>query len=73
VPSSPSPDYIQLCHALDIPLYSTNPQSLSYLQTNSGCKDFLKELDRTQNKEKSRITSTSKNFTEHGKENLSNL
>jgi hypothetical protein len=44
VPSTPSNDYIHICHYLDLPLYSSPPQVLLALQTKSGCKTLLEEI-----------------------------
>jgi hypothetical protein len=40
VPSTPSMDYVNLCHYLSIPLYGGHPQKLAYLSTKSGCKNY---------------------------------
>ncbi len=44
VPSTPSNDYIHICHYLAVPLYGSNPQKLNYLSTKAGCKSFQEEL-----------------------------
>jgi len=41
VPSAPSMDYISVCHQLNLPMYSSNPQTLLWLQSNSGNKTLL--------------------------------
>lgn len=41
VPSTPSIDFVSICHFLNIPIYSSHPQVLLSLQTNSGCKGLI--------------------------------
>lgn len=40
VPSFPSNDYIHLCTELSLPLYSSFPQQLQFIQSKSGCKSI---------------------------------
>ena len=38
VPSVPSMEFVPLCHYLNLPLYSGNPQKMLYFQHKSGTK-----------------------------------
>ena len=40
VPSFPSNDYIHLCTLLNVPLYSSFPQQLQFIESKSGCKSI---------------------------------
>jgi hypothetical protein len=48
VPATPSNDYVHICDELNLPLYSSAPQPLLALQTNSGCKTIIEELNKNE-------------------------
>ena len=44
-------DYVPLCHFLNVPLYSGDPQTLLYIQSKSGMKEFYKGINSQEDKD----------------------